>query len=1784
MKRPLYFIILFYFQSALLSQAQRGSDINGSNGQYLSNESISMNASGSRIAVGVKQANIVKVFQYSSDGWTQLGSNIGPGSGAAEFGARVSMNSAGDRVAISATNVNDNVYQSYVEVYQYSNSAWSRVGSRITSADNEQGYRVSLSSDGLVFAIGSPYSDGNGTDAGSIKVYAWDSSDWVQRGETNDGEAAGDLYGLSVSLSGDGTVVAGGAISNDGNGTNAGHIRIYKWWGSNWAQYGPDIDGEAASDSLGFSVALSYDGKEIAATTQYNDGNGEDSGHARVFTYGYCNGAFSQWCQRGSDINGEAAGDHFGASVAINSDGTTIAVGAPYNDGNGSNSGHVRVYDWGSSSWSKRGNDIDGEASQDNSGARYSLAMDSAGTFLAIGAPNNDGGGSQAGHVRVYSIDQTAPTITNTILGPDNLSISVTFSETVYNSNSASGALEASDFSLSMSGGDASLGSNTPTNITSSGDTYKLGINLSGTPDGNETITIVPVDNGVYDSAANEASTNQSNNSLKLHVIAAAPTSSGWQTGTIANQGTPYDIDADNLSPNAVSSQYGRNPEIVTVPTSTGFDVAWRDQNSNKIIITQHTLSNGVYQESRHLSLSSLGLLCGFTKDDAGNFYVITALDDNVTTSVQPTYDRYGILRLNKIGSDGTLTYWKEVIVDTVSALPIFDPMVWGTGRLVYGGNKLHFSFSHSTQYDAALSQRHQAHRQFQFNPSSGVLEKDWTGISHSFNQRLIYDGQNFIGIALGDVKRGINISSAFNTRNYDLGGGSYRILSWVVAFAIKGGSETTSSGGYQNTFTRLGDIVKSTNGYPIVFATEKSTTYTSSDDRAILDARNLGFVHVKNDFLNQVSSSNNFDVTITDASTNSNVASPYNVTINYSGSTTGTNRGVVWLTNYTDLNTENVEKPKLVSLGNGNFLALWEKWGITTTGNNYFSTSDYVETYAMVIDEYGRVIESARSLGQIRLQRDDDAFVHNGKAFWVRGDQNPSKLIVYSVDKDLNFKNESSPIILSAAISSDNSTLTVTMSEAVVNAASNGSALEASDFSLSISGGTMTLSSSTPSSISISGTEITLGVPKSGTADGNETITVTPIVNSIYDSEGNTASTTQSNNTASLNDITAPSFVTDYPTTSNVAGTSFNLKLKINEGGKGYYVVLADNATAPTAAEVKAGTGSSAARAVKSGNSSLTADTEVSIGVTDLSSETAYDIYVVAEDDENTPNVQSPVSKLEITTTDITAPSFATDYPTTSNVAGTSFDLKLMINGGGKGYCVVLTDESTAPTSAEIKAGTGSGGATAIKSGSVDLTADTEANISITELASETAYDVYVVAEDASSNIQTSPTQVDVTTSDVTAPAVPTGLTPTAGDAQVTLTWKENTESDVAKYIIYGSTASAPTAKVDSTTGVADTSKTLTGLTNSTPYYYRLKAVDNLNNESDYSSEVSSTPIQPNRAPVATAQTVTTNEDTEVTITLSGTDPDSDALTYSIVTLPANGGLFQTDDGTNKSTAISSSELPASVSNSEHKVIYSPNENGSGDGHGNFTFKVNDRKDDSETATVTVNVTAVNDPPTSFSMVSPANDTNIDINDGNYSDSLTFDWTASSDVEGESITYKIFFTDGLSSFSQSGLSADKISIARSDIYLIMDQSNLSHWTEPSEISGSWKVSAYDATDSTVADNASFSLTIKENVLLVDARYAIPDVFALHPNYPNPFNPTTTILYDLPEAATVHLVIYDILGKQIKTLLNQSQDAGNRIAMWDGTDDLGRQVSAGVYLYQIQAGGFNQTRKMLFLK
>lgn len=100
----------------------------------------------------------------------------------------------------------------------------------------------------------------------------------------------------------------------------------------------------------------------------------------------------------------------------------------------------------------------------------------------------------------------------------------------------------------------------------------------------------------------------------------------------------------------------------------------------------------------------------------------------------------------------------------------------------------------------------------------------------------------------------------------------------------------------------------------------------------------------------------------------------------------------------------------------------------------------------------------------------------------------------------------------------------------------------------------------------------------------------------------------------------------------------------------------------------------------------------------------------------------------------------------------------------------------------------------------------------------------------------------------------------------------------------------------------------------------------------------------------------------------------------------------------------------------------------------------------------------------------------------------------------------------------------------------------------------------------------------------------VPSIFALGPNYPNPFNPVTTLTYDLPAPAYVELQVHDLSGRHIRTLAQGRQSAGRHRATWRGLDNAGRQVPTGVYLYRVTARDlgsgerFSQTRKMVLLK
>ena len=105
-----------------------------------------------------------------------------------------------------------------------------------------------------------------------------------------------------------------------------------------------------------------------------------------------------------------------------------------------------------------------------------------------------------------------------------------------------------------------------------------------------------------------------------------------------------------------------------------------------------------------------------------------------------------------------------------------------------------------------------------------------------------------------------------------------------------------------------------------------------------------------------------------------------------------------------------------------------------------------------------------------------------------------------------------------------------------------------------------------------------------------------------------------------------------------------------------------------------------------------------------------------------------------------------------------------------------------------------------------------------------------------------------------------------------------------------------------------------------------------------------------------------------------------------------------------------------------------------------------------------------------------------------------------------------------------------------------------------------------------------------EEGMILERKEVTPEVFTLHQNFPNPFNPVTTLRYDLPEHSHVTLTVYDMLGKDIIRLVNTTQQAGFKSVQWDGSDSMGRPVSAGVYIYQIEAEDIIRTKKMVLLK
>jgi len=293
------------------------------------------------------------------------------------------------------------------------------------------------------------------------------------------------------------------------------------------------------------------------------------------------------------------------------------------------------------------------------------------------------------------------------------------------------------------------------------------------------------------------------------------------------------------------------------------------------------------------------------------------------------------------------------------------------------------------------------------------------------------------------------------------------------------------------------------------------------------------------------------------------------------------------------------------------------------------------------------------------------------------------------------------------------------------------------------------------------------------------------------------------------------------------------------------------------------------------------------------------------------------------------------------------------------------------------------------------------------------------------------------------------------------------------------------------------------------------------------------------------------TNEDEPINISIAAYSDLSDELTY-----------FSESD---------TSAMPVYIDGTSIAIGLEANWNGIG----TITVTVTDENQLSDTTDFTVTVLPVNDAPQDFSLVFPTIVDTIQIS-MDTDETVSFHWEESVDVDSD-VTYLTTVTlDYFGNVFTQEYESDtfSVSIAGYEWAVLMTNQNLERWTLQYSVKASDEEYEVVKEGEFVFQNTS--LSVDENIT--------PLTFSLYQNYPNPFNPITTLKYDLPEDSFIDIIVYDMLGNVVNNLVNKNQNSGSKSVQWDATNNQGELVSAGVYLYKIQAGEFSQTKKMILLK
>ena len=269
-----------------------------------------------------------------------------------------------------------------------------QIGQTIEGVQTEQelGYAVASSADGQTIVIGSRYAQINNLTVGSATVFNLVENQWQQVGSTLFGTVENGSFGSSVSISDDGSTIAIGASMDNSAAIAAGSVKVFTIDNGDWNQMGQVLTGTVAAEVFGISTDLSSSGLRLAVGLA---GFGPAQGAVQVYDW---DSVANQWVQIGNQLVGPAQNSFYGRNVALSSNGSIMAVGAPNAD-----AGLVQVFEEANGSWTQIGQDLSGTSQGILFG--WDVALSGDGTVMTVGVPFDNIGGTQSGSMQVFELN-----------------------------------------------------------------------------------------------------------------------------------------------------------------------------------------------------------------------------------------------------------------------------------------------------------------------------------------------------------------------------------------------------------------------------------------------------------------------------------------------------------------------------------------------------------------------------------------------------------------------------------------------------------------------------------------------------------------------------------------------------------------------------------------------------------------------------------------------------------------------------------------------------------------------------------------------------------------------------------------------------------------------------------------------------------------------------------------------------------------------------------------------------------------------------------------------------------------------------------------------------------------------------------------------------------------------------------------------------------------------------------------------------------------------------------